>query len=208
MVDIAAVPTRRGSESLEVCRAIFGDRFAVRENLLALTLSNLNPPVHAANMLGNLTRAERGESWANHDITPAVGALIQAMDAERLGLAESLGVQVRTIQDHYVASFGTSPGEVHEMAEVVYKARPDAKGPNTLDTRFIDEDVPFGLFPLEMLGRMVGVPMPLHTAAIDIFSAIRKRDFRAGNPLLELLHDEFSQRGLLFDALQKGYVAN
>jgi len=60
-------------------------------------------------------------------------------------------------------------------------------GPKTLDTRFITEDVPFGLVPLEALGRVAGVPLPLHQAGIALFDAICAQDFRAGNDLLPAL---------------------
>jgi opine dehydrogenase len=205
VVDVAALPSERSEDAIAACRALFGDRFSLRENMLALTLNNLNPPLHAANMLGNLTRAERGESWPNHDITPAVGAVIQAMDDERLALAREFDLRVRTVQDHYFASFGVQPAKVHEMAELVYNERPELMGPTTLDTRFITEDVPFGLYPLEVLAKMAMVPMPLHTAAIEMFSAICGKDFRVDNPLLAALTDEFSQRALLQRLLTNGY---
>ena len=64
-LDVAALPVRYGAAALTLCQALFGDRFHLREDMLAIMLSNLNPPAHMANMLGNLTRAERGEDWPN-----------------------------------------------------------------------------------------------------------------------------------------------
>jgi opine dehydrogenase len=187
-VDIAAVPKRLEEEGLATCRALFGDRFALRDDILAIMLSNLNPPAHMANMLGNLTRAEKGEDWPNYgSITPGVGRIVEAMDRERLALATAFGLAVRTVQDHYVLSFGVEPGPVSAMAQAVYRKRPELLGPKTLDTRFITEDVPFGLLPLEFLGAIAGVPMPLHQAGIELFSAISARNFRAENDLLPLL---------------------
>ncbi|MFC7400633.1 NAD/NADP octopine/nopaline dehydrogenase family protein [Chelatococcus sp. GCM10030263] len=187
-VDIAAVPKRLETEGLAACRALFGDRFALRDDVLAIMLSNLNPPAHMANMLGNLTRAEKGEDWPNYgSITPAVGRIVEAMDRERLALAAAFGLTVRTVQDHYALSFGVEPGPVSDMAQAVYRKRPELLGPKSLDTRFITEDVPFGLLPLERLGAIAGVPMPLHQAGIELFSAISARGFRAENDLLPLL---------------------
>jgi opine dehydrogenase len=187
-VDIAALPKRLERQGLATCRALFGDRFALRDDILAIMLSNLNPPAHMANMLGNLTRAEQGEDWPNYgSITPGVGRIVEAMDRERLALAAAFGLTVRSVQDHYVLSFGVEPGPVSDMAQAVYRKRPELLGPKTLDTRFITEDVPFGLLPLEWLGAIAGVPMPLHQAGIALFSAISARDFRAENDLLPLL---------------------
>jgi opine dehydrogenase len=197
-IDVATLPSRRAEEGLALCRALFGDRFEPRADLLAIMLSNLNPPGHMAVMLGNLTRAEKGEDWPNYgSITTGVGRIIEAMDAERLALAAAFGLKVRTIQDHYGLSFGVAPGPVGEMAAAVYARRPELLGPKSLDTRFISEDVPFGLVPLEALGRIAGVPLPLHQAGIALFDAICARDFRSENDLLpQLALDDLSPREL------------
>lgn len=187
-LDVATLPAGHAQVGLDVCRSLFGDRFELREDLLAIMLSNLNPPAHVANMLGNLTRAERGEDWPNYgSITQGVGRIVDAMDVERLALAGAFGLSVRSVQDHYVHSFGVAAGPVGEMAAAVYRNRPELLGPKTLETRFITEDVPFGLVPLEALGRIAGVPLPLHKAGIALFDAICARDFRAENDLLPAL---------------------
>lgn len=187
-LDVATLPRRLSDQGLSICRTLFGDRFEPREDLLAIMLSNLNPPAHMANMLGNLTRAERGEDWPNYgSITPGVGRIVEAMDVERLALAAAFGLSVRSIQEHYALSFGVAPGPVGEMAAAVHVKRPELLGPKTLDTRFITEDVPFGLVPLEVLGAIAGVALPLHQSGIALFNAICARDFRAENDLLPAL---------------------
>lgn len=187
-LDVAALPARHGATALALCQALFGDRFQLREDMLAIMLSNLNPPAHMANMLGNLTRAERGEDWPNYGaITPGVGRIIEALDVERLALAKAFGLAVRNVQEHYALSFGVEPGPVAEMAAAVYRMRPELAGPKTLDTRFITEDVPFGLVPLAFLGTICGMSMPVHQAGIALFDAIMARDFRAENDLLPAL---------------------
>lgn len=187
-LDVATLPVRHAQQGLSLCQALFGDRFEARDDVLAIMLSNLNPPAHMANMLGNLTRAEKGEDWPNYgSITTGVGRIIDAMDTERLALAQAFGLRVRSIQEHYVHSFGVEPGPVGEMSAAVYGKRPELLGPKTLDTRFITEDVPFGLAPLESLGAVAGVALPLHQAGIALFDAICARDFRAENDLLPAL---------------------
>jgi opine dehydrogenase len=187
-LDVATLPTQHAATGLSVCQKLFGDRFEPREDVLAIMLSNLNPPTHVANMLGNLTRAERGEDWPNYgSITPGVGRIVQAMDVERLALARAFGLSVRSVQEHFAHSFGVAPGPVEHMAAAVYQKRPELFGPKSLDTRFITEDVPFGLVPLETLSVIAGVPLPLHQAGITLFDAICARDFRAENDLLPLL---------------------
>ncbi len=187
-VDAAAVPSD-GEAGLARCRALFGDRFVPRANLVAIQLSNVNPQNHVGMLLCNLTRAERGEAWGNYwAITPAVGRLMEALDAERLSLAAAFGVQVRSLREHFHLSFQVPMGPVWEQAAAV-DARGDAPmGPTTLDTRYITEDIPYGIAATEWLGRVAGVPTPLHSAGSAMFCALTGRDLRAENDLLPALN--------------------
>jgi opine dehydrogenase len=201
-LDVATVRPDHTALALAKCRQLFGDRFEQRNGLLAIMLSNLNPPAHIANMLGNLTRVEQKEDWPNYgSITQGVGRIIDAMDIERLALARAFGVEVRSVQEHYIHSFGVEPGPVGEMAAAVFRQRPELLGPKTLDTRFITEDVPFGLAPLEELAKLADIPLPLHQAGIAMFDAICARDFRSENDLLPLLDLSSLDRDALLQEL-------
>ncbi len=198
-VDAAAVPASRTGEALAVCRALFGDRFVPRANLLAIQLSNLNPQNHLAMLLCNLTRAERGEDWGNYwAITPAVGRLMEALDVERLALAARFGVEVRTVRDHFHLSFQLPLAPVWEQAAALDARGGAPLGPKSLDTRYISEDVPFGIAATEWLGRRAGVPVPLHAGGTEMFCALMGQDLRAQNDLLPALSlDEAGPEDLL-----------
>ena len=73
-VDVATVPTRASKHGLAVCQELFGDRFVPRSDLLAISVSNLNPQNHMGIAILNLTRMERGEAWGqSQNLTDAVG---------------------------------------------------------------------------------------------------------------------------------------
>jgi opine dehydrogenase len=187
-VDVAALPAARTGEAAATCTTLFGDRFVGREDVLAITLSNINPEGHMAMALCNFTRIERGEVWRNYwGITPYVGRLMEALDAERLTLAARFGVAVRSIHEHFHLSYGIPFGTMGEMAAALDATGNTPNGPASADTRYIYEDVPFGLVVTEMIGRIAGSPTPLHSAGIDIFSGLYGRDFRADNDLLPSL---------------------
>ncbi len=42
-LDVAVMPDSAANRGMEVCRALFGDRFVARDGLLAIALSNLHP---------------------------------------------------------------------------------------------------------------------------------------------------------------------
>jgi opine dehydrogenase len=186
MLEMAVLPEGRGEKALETCRTLFGERFRLADNLTAIALSNLNPPIHMANALANFTRIEKAEYWANYEgITPGVARLIQALDVERLAVAAAYGVQVRSVEDHYRLTFGFPVGMgVAEMSAAVHEERKGPPGPTSIETRFVTEDVPFGIVQVIELARRKNVAVPLHEAGVEIFCALYGRDFRAENDLL------------------------
>jgi opine dehydrogenase len=187
-VDIATLPLAAAEPGLKLCEKLFGDRFVPRADLLAIAVSNLNPQNHMGIALCNLTRMERGESWGqNENLTDAVGRLLEALDTERLAIAAKLGVAVRNIREHYHLSFNAPLGPIGEMARALYQRGDNVLGPATLETRYVLEDVPYGLVPTALLGRLVGAPAQLHEGGIAILSAAYGRDFRKENDLLPAL---------------------
>lgn len=187
-VDAAAIPDADTPAGLVLCTALFGDRFVERDGLLAIQLSNVNPQNHLAMLLCNLTRAERGEDWGNYwGITPAVARLMEALDRERLAIAAAFGVAVRTLHEHFHWSFGVPLGPMAEMAAAVDAASPTVLGPKTLDSRYISEDIPYGIAVTEALAAIAGVPAPLHTAGVEMFGALSGTDWRAANGMLAAL---------------------
>ena len=187
-VDVATVPGAAAWPALALCQALFGERFVPRDGLLAIQLSNVNPQNHLAMLLCNLTRAERGETWGNYwGITPAVARLMEALDRERLALAVAFGVEVRTLHEHFHWSFDVPLGSMAEMAAAVDARGPAVHGPASLDTRYITEDLPYGIAVTEALAAIAGVPVPLHTAGVEMFNALCSEDFRARNTLLPAL---------------------
>ena len=187
-VDICTVPAARSAEGHAVCRKLFGDRFVMREGLLAIALSNLNPQNHLGIALCNMTRMEHGESWGQGlNVTPNVGRLLEALDRERLAIAEALGLSVRTIFEHFHLSFHVPVDNISNMNQQMHREGRGGLGPATADSRYVTEDVPYGLLATVKLGALTGRPAKLHRAGIEIFSALYGRDFFSENQLLGAL---------------------
>jgi opine dehydrogenase len=184
-VDACVLPGAATDRALDLCRALFGDRFVPRTDLLAIALSNVNPQNHMGIALCNLTRMERGEVWhQNTNLTDAVGRLLEALDAERLAIAAAFDLPVRTLREHFHLSFHVPPAPLGEMARALAARGDDVAAPATLDTRYVTEDAPFGLYATTLLGRMAGRPATLHEAGLALLSALYGRDLAADNDLL------------------------
>jgi opine dehydrogenase len=177
------------SEAMDRLTPLFGDVFVQAPDLMAVTLTNVNPEVHLAVALCNLTRMEYGEKWGTyHGISTAVGRLIEAMDRERLDLAGRLGLAVHTVQEHLHESFGLPVGSVADMAAEQHVRRKGASpGPAKLEHRYVTEDVPFGIVPMVRFGRIAGVDMSLHESGLRLIDALYGRSFTAENDILPRL---------------------
>tara|TARA_E500000305_G_scaffold56929_2_gene45393 strand:- start:1107 stop:2201 length:1095 start_codon:yes stop_codon:yes gene_type:complete len=185
-IDMATIPATSTNQALETCVALFGNRFNVKDDILTIALSNINPQNHLAIALCNLTRIERGENWGQNTMaaTSTVGGYIEAMDGERLAVANAYGKTVRTILDHYRLSFGVEEMSVAAASAKLVENGGDPTGPGDLETRWITEDAPFGLVPTIYLADLAGVPVPLHKSSLTIINACCGRDFAAANDIL------------------------
>ncbi|KKB12148.1 hypothetical protein VE25_08825 [Devosia geojensis] len=184
-VDVATLPA--GDEhAIALCRDAFGDHFEPRADLLAISLSNLNPQSHLALALTNFTRMERAEAWGQgENLTPAVARLMEALDEERLATAKALDVSVRTAAEHYHLTYGIPLAPLEAMAVQIRAKGQGQLGPTSEQSRYVLEDAPFGLYPLVRLGEVVGVDLKLHRAGLHLLSALYDRDFAAENDLVD-----------------------
>lgn len=187
-VGIAALPAAATADAIATLAALFGDRFDTAGDALAVTLANINPVAHAAMALCNLTRMEYAEAWPQyHYLTPAVARLVEAMDGERAAVARAFGVTVAPIAAHFQRSFDVPQDTLAEIAAELHRRRGGPPGPTSLDSRFVLEDVPFGLVCNEALARIAGVALPATEATVTLLSTLYARDFRRDNPLLDAL---------------------
>lgn len=182
-VDMASLPMDAAA-AIAVCRAAFGDNFDVRPDMLAISLSNINPQAHLALALTNFTRMERGEAWGqSENLTSGVARFLERLDGERLAIAQKLGLSVRSMAEHYHRTYGFPIAPLDAMAAHIRSEGAGQLGPTTEQSRYVLEDAPFGLASLVRLGHAVGVDMALHEAGLTILSALYGRDFNRESDL-------------------------
>ena len=207
LIDLCTVPDSRTQEGLALGRRLFGDQFQPRDGLLAISLSNLNPQNHMGIALGNMTRMERGETWSQgRNVTPNVGRLLEALDQERLAIARALELDVRTVFEHFHLSYHVPIASISEMNQQMHARGIGGTGPATANSRYVIEDVPYGLVVTAALGELAGRPARLHDAGTRILSAMYGRDFAAENELLNALDLQRHDMGDLQRAARTGLL--
>jgi opine dehydrogenase len=84
----------------------------------------------------------------------------------------------------YTNATGRDGGTAYD---VFHNSEPNRwiRAPATIDHRFLNEDVPYGLVAIAELGRVAGVPTPCADAVIAIASIVAARSYRQEGLTLE-----------------------
>ena len=121
--------------------------------------------------------------------------LLEALDREKMDILEALGFERLAYAE--ACKFRNSLDEQRNSREVFfeYASMPQrAKGPQSVNSRYITEDVPQGLVLMESLGQVLNIPVPVCTALIELASASLKTDFRKDGRTLKRLGEENVRR--------------
>jgi opine dehydrogenase len=180
----AAFPGRHQHELFERMRALYREIVEAR-HVLETGFLDINAVEHPAQIICNAGWLEhtRGDYLFYYEgTTPSVGAVIDAVDRERMAVAAAAGVPTKPfVEIFYEMGYTTERAAQKGDAYVaLQESAPNRwlKGPPTLDHRYINEDVGWGLVPWSELGRVLGVTTPVMDALITLGSTLNGRDYR------------------------------
>ncbi|NKC34362.1 NAD/NADP octopine/nopaline dehydrogenase family protein [Falsiroseomonas selenitidurans] len=186
-VDLAALPAAAAPPLAALATALFGHDCPVAPDVLHPALANANPIIHAVLALANVTRIERAETWPQYALmTEASARLMQALEAEREALAAAWGLAVLSLAESLHRASGVPRAPLPAMGLAIDAGGRSVAGPAAMDTRYVTEDVPFGLAFYLWLAARRGVAMPRTAAVVAVLETLWGRDLRA-NPLLATL---------------------
>jgi len=177
---VATLPARHTVRTLELLREVYPGLEPAR-NVLQTTLQNANPVIHPVVTLLNAALLERtGGDFLFYEegVTPAVGRLIEAVDQERIAIGRALGIDVvpdpeLSLRQGYMTEASYEDGYRTAPGFLGIKAQP------SLDHRYLNEDVGYGLVFLAALGRQLGVETPIMDSVIALTSRLMNRDYGA-----------------------------
>lgn len=167
-------------------------------SVIEAAMHNPNMIVHTVGAVMSIPRIEKtkGEYCMYWEVwTPSVYRILEGLDNEKMNLLEHFGYE--RLNYFNACKFRNSLDDSSDAKAVFeeYAASPyRAKGPTTVDSRYISEDVPQGLVMLEALSQHLGLKTPICTALIELASAALGRDMRAEGRTLERLGVENVQK--------------
>ncbi|HCL79049.1 MAG TPA: NAD/NADP octopine/nopaline dehydrogenase [Synergistaceae bacterium] len=169
-VRIGTLPGKDYPVVEKILRDVFPVEIRELPNSMAAGLANTNMVVHCATMIMNAGRIESEKGnfrFYTDGMSPSVCKVQEAIDRERMAVAESLGIPLISALDGLKTMYNLQGETLHEaLAEnPAYGAHgPDA--PKTMTHRYLSEDIPYLLVPVSMLGRITNVPTPVTDSII------------------------------------------
>lgn len=173
-------------------------------NALSGALMNAGPVIHPPLMVMNASPLQHFEKWDIHTegTQPAVRAVTDRLDAERVAVREALGFGAPhfPLSDHYLNDQWMY-GDAHRRLQ----KSGDWREPIDLHRhRYVTEDTELGLAFLASVARWAGVDAPVAHGLLALTGAWRGRDLRQGPRTLETLGLAGMGRALLADLLDRG----
>ncbi len=99
------------------------------------------------------------------------------MDNERVRVAQALGIRVHTAREWLYLSYD-SAGKTLYDAIIGNPAYRGVQAPRTLQHRYLYEDIPYSLVPIEEFGKLFGIDTPSISSMITLASILLETNFR------------------------------
>jgi opine dehydrogenase len=177
-VPVAAIPAHRTMEAVRALRQAY-PQFVPGDNVMKTSLDNIGAIFHPAITVLNAARIEttRGEfEYYTEGVTPNVARILEALDNERIAVAEAMGFRAMSAREWLYVAYGAAGPDLYSamMANPGYSG---IKAPRTLYHRYITEDVPMSLVPIASIGEQLGEPTPTIREIIHLAGLLHGCDY-------------------------------
>ncbi len=154
--------------------------FRIVPSVAYTSLANVGMVLHCAPVMMNVgwIETEKVDFKYYYDgISTNVAKFIERLDAERVRVSSALGFVIESTMDWMKRTYSIEGDNLHQCIKnnEYYK---EIDAPPTIFCRYILEDVPNGLVPIEHIGRELGIETPCITLIIDFANSVLDMDFR------------------------------
>ena len=177
-VPLAAMPSIRTNEVLDTIKPVF-PQYIDGVNVLHTGLNNMGAIFHPALTLLNAGRIEstHGDFQFYIDgVTPSVARVLEVLDRERVTVASAVGIRARTAIEWLALAYNVTGQDLDEAIHN-QPGYYGIKAPNTLNHRYIFEDVPMSLVPIASLGERYGVSVNGMNSIIRLGCIVHRTDY-------------------------------
>lgn len=157
-VPLAALPASRTQLVLDTIKDAY-NVYVDGINVLNTGLNNMGAIFHPALTLLNAGRIEStaGDFQFYIDgVTPTTARVLEVLDRERVTVAAAVGIRARTALEWLRMAYNVQGENLYEAIQN-QTGYYGIKAPNTLNHRYIFEDIPMSLVPIASLAKRYGV---------------------------------------------------
>jgi opine dehydrogenase len=196
-------PLRRQAEAIETIRIAYPAVHACGDALSG-ALMNAGPVIHPPLIVMNAAPLQHYDRWDIHNegTQPAVRAVTDALDRERIAVREALGYGAPhyPLADHY-QNDRWMYGDAHKK---LVKSGDWREHIDLHSHRYVTEDTELGLAFLASAARFAGVDAPIAHGLLAVVGGFLGRDLRRGPRTLEALGLAALERDALKQRLYDG----
>lgn len=155
-------------------------QFVLVPSILETGIADLNPVLHPITTILNIGKIERKERFKFYmdGVTQKIATIIKKIDQERLSIADTLGIPAASIETSLKKIYGIDGDTLYDILHN-NQAYYDIWAPSTTDSRYITEDVPYGLVPLSAFGSYLKLHTPIIDSVIILANSLYNQDFRS-----------------------------
>lgn len=149
-------------------------------SMVETSIGNVGMILHCAPMILNAGWVESSYPFRYYrdGISKTIAKFIEKIDEERLLVAKHLDHPVISIKEWMQISYNLDCDDLYSCIQN-NPSYDEIFAPKSLTYRYIYEDIPFGLVPLESMGKNLGLPMKNTSLIIDMACNLLDEDFRA-----------------------------
>ena len=150
----------------------------VVDDIRITSLNNIGAMIHPTIVLLNTGSISRSTPFKfyHEGVGPQIARMIEKVDNERLAIMQAMGLKGESFVEWAINSYGIEANTYYDAFQAVESYR-NIFAPDTLQNRYLTEDVPTGLVPLSSLGKVMGIPTPHIDALITIANALLGRQY-------------------------------
>ena len=196
-------PAREADRALAVIREAFPSVHGCGDALSG-ALMNAGPVIHPPLVVMNAAPLQHFERWDIHNegTQPAVRAVTDRLDAERIAVREALGYGAPhyPLADHYLNDRWMY-GDAHKK---LVKSGDWREHIDLHHHRYVSEDIELGLAFLASVARWIGVDAPVAHGLLGVAGGFLGRDLRRGPRTLDAMGLASHSRESMQQLLQEG----
>ena len=177
-VTLAAIPATKTNYVLNLLKKPY-PQFIGAKDVLETSINNYGAIFHPGPTVLNSGHIERGCPFEYYieGITPSIGSVLEQMDAERMAIGKKLQIDTISAKDWLLNTYDAEGDTLYEAIQN-NTAYMGLQAPANLDSRYIYEDVPYSLVPMESIAMAIGIETPAISSIINIAQMITGKDFR------------------------------